>query len=299
MITENTKNTENTENTENTDFYRTQSVSYDNYQNFNFETLSDMIRQRYSNQDNDFISYSDHQWHMLFEAKTGLQHLSGCNLLKYPELAQVLQKLDNYPILSIKYPLNIKHNLITYELLRAFAEVIEHAQKDFEAKKAAVDAIVNNYIFIFGQTESAPLYQGATAFVKESESEYRYIQNTQATKIIISGATYFLQNNTHYPKPDGLKDCEMLFLRDIAKTELSPYSIDFIGGIKETPYIEVQVKTNWKNKGHEIWLDMRNNCVIKRKDAFINAQKLYKVDPLKNFEALKISVISVINEKST
>ncbi len=275
--------------TANTTFYRTQRTNYDTYKTFDFETIASALNKHYLYSNNSFISYVDNKWHVVFEAKTGLQHLSGCDLIKYPALAQALQKVDNYPVLVKKYPLNISQNLILHHALKNFADEIEKYQLDFETQKSTIDATVNNYLFLFGQNKTIPLYQDATAFIEHRNSGCHY---TKYIKIIISGASYLLQNNTNYPKPTGLKDCKMLFLVDIAKPELLPYSLEFTGGIKETPYLSVHVKTSWKNKGHEKWLDMVNNCVIRRKDVFSNAQEIYKVNPEKNFELLKTVTIN-------
>lgn len=211
---------------------------------------------------------------IVISEQVGNASLDTSELLYYPVLCDLLRKVKEYPLYTMK--LNVENlaclndygiNATINSLKNLDQLLMEHRQK-----KSLLDAKANNLIMLHGQNKTMPIYQSSKLYRPENNKWYR----TKMRIIRISGISYF--NWLPDEKHKGKKALYYLDPHDLLKTHIEEnkkdyrnyYDYDFkyikglIGGIINTPILVFRCAQSYQHKGKRYYLDLHTNQLFNK-----------------------------------
>lgn len=196
--------------------------------------------------------------HLNFTSATGYLCFTGNELLQYPTLAKALRAIPEYPQYNKSYPVTDElHKLTGLSFFIAFAEYVKTCDADFAQDVAAINAKVNNLIYLHGVEKTKPIITKILRREPPHEAAYG---------LMINGIDYQFAD---YRNKNLLNVIDLQRLID-----RRAYNADYVGFhavLLGSPYLALRVAKTWKHAGRVVWYDLDKMAVIST--AEINAIK--------------------------
>ena len=237
--------------------------------------------QRYRTNSPDF----EYDYHNTLKLKEKIGNHSYCaeNLIYYPELAKSIRNLK-----KASYKAIIKMDTVTatkhqgIESLIASLTALKQKIDVFRTEKAYLDSQFNNLVMLYGQKKEIPIYNGAKPYIcKHNISNYRC---HQIFRVKLSGVNYYINfRRKKFGDKSHLYELNenMLFREyfDKATKANLPFernvTINFLGGIVNTPILIFRVIKKWGQKGKVYYFDLYQLALFTRKADYIAAASKY------------------------
>ena len=217
----------------------------------------------------------DYEKQLSIQEPIGNAVLDASELLYYPALCSLLRKIRPYPIYTLRLNLSELSSLESDGIdgiLEGLAQ-LQQALSEHRAKKASLDAQVNNLIFLHGQQKARPCYEGSKRYDPAKNGEY----DARSIYIIrISGISYFNQLPTqkHRLKKTLYELSADNLLKAYYKSNLKGETAydnigfscisRFIGGIVNTPILVFRCAKNYRYKGKRYYLDLHTQRLMNK-----------------------------------
>lgn len=208
---------------------RKSGVSYHHYSSFSY----DHLLSRHSPNHDYFINGKG----LTFANYVGCKYLTGNELLYYPELAQQLRNLKEYPTLTRMFEINKEIEGLAF--IKYFCEYTMECYKAFEQELSQASQVVNHLIHLYGTKRYMPIVNG---IVEEEINSY-----SKEKKLVINGVAWAINDNSYRER--RITDyIDLHSLLNISRADFRTIKLEdaFVG----TPFIAVRIVKAWPNKGH-------------------------------------------------
>lgn len=211
---------------------------------------------------------------IVMSEQVGNATLDTSKLLYYPTLCDLLRKMKDYPLYTMKLNVEKLAGINDYGIEATINSLknLNQLLTGHRQKKSLLDAKVNNLIMLYGQNKIMPIYQSSKLYRPEHNNWCRI----KSRIIRISGISYFnwLPEGKHQSK----KRLYYLCAHDLLKTHVEEnqknyndyYDYDlryikgFIGGIINTPILVFRCAQSHLHKGKRYYLDLHTNQLLNK-----------------------------------
>jgi hypothetical protein len=203
-------------------------------------------------------------WHYNATIK---QNFSAEELIYYPELAQELRALPEYPEIIRDYTIDPEGLGEGIGLLRQLAALASNKEALFDADYDALENKVTELVSQYGQLRYLPLIDE----ILSKEIDYRFDNSTKTiiTDLVISGVTWGFQSAKEDCSVKKFCWSKLFNLPD----EISAITLEeaTIG----TPFVGLRLRANWRAKGHIKWYSLDTRQAVTKADR-LAWQKLHQ-----------------------
>lgn len=180
-----------------------------------------------------------------FVSQIGCMHLTGNEILHYPELSKALRNIPEYPVYKKSYAVTKQlKELRGLNFLVAFVDYVKACQADFLEVMNKINAKINNLIYLYGAVKTKPL---VTSALKNDH-------NNCVHSLVINGVIFKFSDRYDRINQNPLIgiDLERLIF---CKNFDNEYAV-FDAALLNTPYIALRVKKTSKHIGRVIWYNL-------------------------------------------
>jgi len=183
-----------------------------------------------------------------FEDYVGCKTLTGNELFYYPELAEKICEIKEYPTLKRSYAVDCE--IRGMDFIEYFCKFVRESFNNFEADLITASSIADNLIDLYGNKQQTPIINCMT-----TEPDGRNIVLT------INGVKWQV-NNSRYNKFKMTEHIDLYRLLEFSRTEFTRIEVEKI--IPETPFIAIRIAKNWALKGRVYWYSLATRKVVSK-----------------------------------